>query len=87
MAYAELIGRPIHVLAITSDLTENDLKQRRELLYIDGNLQLSYIHAAPVEAAIHGRILLLDGLEKAARNVLPMLTISMMYVSGLKTEG
>jgi MoxR-like ATPase len=32
-----------------------------------------HAHQAPVRAALHGRLLILDGLEKAERNVLPTL--------------
>lgn len=73
LSYAELVQRPIHVLNITADLTESDLKQRRELVYTKDSLQLAFVNAAPVDAAINGRLLLLDGLERASRNVLPTL--------------
>ena len=51
------------------DTTEADLKQRRELrsggaVWEDG---------AVVRAAQHGRVLILDGIEKCERNVLPLL--------------
>ena len=32
-----------------------------------------YVDQAPVRAAVNGRLLILDGLEKAERNVLPTL--------------
>ena len=54
---------------MTRDTTESDLKQRRE---IEGN-KVKYFNQAPVRAAIHGRLLILDGLENAERNVLPSL--------------
>jgi MoxR-like ATPase len=78
LSYAELLQREAQVVTITSDLTESDLKQRRELVVSNRevdfkSLQLSFVNAAPVDAAIHGRILILDGLEKASRNVLPTL--------------
>ena len=85
LGLAELLQLEVMVLPITSDLTESDLKQRRELkraVDVTGNhtsnnnnnsLELAFVSAAPVEAAIHGRILVLDGLEKANRNVLPTL--------------
>lgn len=50
-------------------MSEADLKQRREIL----NGQLVYTDAAPVRAALNGRLLVLDGIEKAERNVLPTL--------------
>ncbi len=74
MAYAELIQRPIQVVSITSDLTESDLKQRRELAKApNGRVELNFRNAPPVQAAIEGHLLLLDGLERASRNVLPTL--------------
>ena len=56
-------------IAITHDTTEADLKQRSE---IRGG-SLYHVDQAPVRAATHGRILILEGLEKAERNVLPSL--------------
>lgn len=50
-------------------MTDADLKQRRELQ----NSTSFYVDQAAVRAAIHGRILVLDGIEKAERNVLPIL--------------
>lgn len=38
---------------------------------IDG--QLFFHNAPPVEAALRGRLLILEGLQKAERNVLPLL--------------
>lgn len=55
---------------MSRDTTEADLKQRREL---GAGGSSAYADAAPVRAALHGRVLLLDGLEKAERNVLPTL--------------
>ena len=45
------------------------LKQRRELQA--GSV--SYVNQPVVEAALHGRLLVLEGLEKAERNLLPIL--------------
>jgi len=85
MAFAELAARPVHVVTVTKDTTESDLKQRRELKATGGSassstapggrasLRLSFENAAPVEAALNGDILVLDGLERASRNVLPTL--------------
>jgi MoxR-like ATPase len=47
-----------------------DLKQRKEV--IEGGNSI-YVPQAPVRAALEGRLLILDGLEKAERNVLPTL--------------
>ena len=58
---------PSHVPLLSSSQAE--LKQRREVL--DGTVL--YVDAPPVRAALAGRLLLLDGVEKAERNVLPTL--------------
>lgn len=69
MALAKSEGWEIEYLAITKDTTESDLKQRREII---GDSAI-YSDQAPVRAAIHGRVLVLDGIENAERNVLPTL--------------
>ena len=57
-------------MAIHKDTTaDGDLKQRRELT----NGRLVWVDQAAVQAALHGHILILDGVEKAERNVLPVL--------------
>ena len=74
LSYAELTRKHVEVLSLTSDLTESDLKQRRELIEADtGGTTVEFRDQAPVRAAKHGRLLLLDGIEKAERNVLPTL--------------
>jgi hypothetical protein len=52
----------------TSDL---EWKQRKEVL--EGGRSSAYRHQAPVRAALRGRLLVFDGLEKAERNILPIL--------------
>ena len=69
MRYAELLNREVEYLAISRDTTESDLKQRREIR--DGTAE--YVDQGPVRAALEGRILVIEGLEKAERNVLPTL--------------
>ena len=69
-AYAELTGREVEYVAVSRDTTESDLKQRREL---QAGGSSSFKDAAPVTAALEGRLLVLDGIEKAERNVLPTL--------------
>ena len=56
-----MAGREVEYLSLTRDTTESDLKQRREI--VTG--QAIYIDQPPVRAAIHGRVLILDGIEKA----------------------
>ena len=69
MALARSQGWEVEYLTITKDTTESDLKQRREII---GDSAV-YSDQAPVRAAIHGRVLVLDGIENAERNVLPTL--------------
>merc|ERR1719217_448256 len=71
MGWCELMGKEIEYIALSPDTTESDLKQRRE---IRGNgKELEWEDQAPVRAAVFGRILILEGVEKAERNVLPTL--------------
>ncbi|OQR83325.1 hypothetical protein ACHHYP_14843 [Achlya hypogyna] len=69
LQFAELLHREVEYVAISQDTTESDLKQRREIACGAA----VFTDQAPVRAAIHGRLLILDGLEKAERNVLPTL--------------
>ncbi|ETW00905.1 hypothetical protein, variant 1 [Aphanomyces invadans] len=69
LQFCEIMQREVEYVAISQDTTESDLKQRREIL---GGSAI-FADQAPVRAAIHGRVLILDGLEKAERNVLPTL--------------
>lgn len=69
MKYAELTKRSIEYVALSQDTTESDLKQRREIT--SGTAK--YIDCAATRAAIDGSLLILDGVEKAERNVLVIL--------------
>lgn len=69
LRFAQQTGREVEYIGITRDTTEADLKQRREI--VDG--QLVFHNAPSVEAALKGRLLILEGLQKAERNVLPLL--------------
>jgi len=63
------------------DTTESDLKQRKELVHAaassassgKSSASVEFVDQAPVRAALNGRLLILDGLHKAERNVLPTL--------------
>nr|XP_027212912.1 von Willebrand factor A domain-containing protein 8-like [Penaeus vannamei] len=69
MSYLELTQREIEFVTLTRDTTDTDLKQRREIK--SGS---SFYHdQSAVRAAIEGRVLVLEGVEKAERNVLPVL--------------
>ncbi|KAH7728242.1 ATPase [Aphelenchoides avenae] len=69
LQYLELCNREFEYLPITRDTTEADIKQRREIR--SGNAFYSDLCA--VRAALNGRVLVIDGVEKAERNVLPIL--------------
>ena len=69
LSYLELTKQETEYVTLTRDTTEADLKQRRE---IKDNTSFYHDQAA-VRAALNGRVLLLDGIEKAERNVLPVL--------------
>uniref|UniRef100_A0A668AXY8 von Willebrand factor A domain-containing protein 8 n=1 Tax=Myripristis murdjan TaxID=586833 RepID=A0A668AXY8_9TELE len=69
MQYLELTRREVEYVALSRDTTETDLKQRREIRAGTA----FYIDQCAVRAATEGRILVLEGLEKAERNVLPVL--------------
>nr|XP_023681264.1 von Willebrand factor A domain-containing protein 8 isoform X2 [Paramormyrops kingsleyae] len=69
MQYLELTKREVEYVALSRDTTETDLKQRREIRAGTA----FYIDQCAVRAATQGRILILEGLEKAERNVLPVL--------------
>jgi hypothetical protein len=69
LTFANAAGLEVEYVPISRDTTENDLKQRRE---IRGN-SVVFHDQAPVRAAVHGRLLVLDGIEYAERNVLPTL--------------
>ncbi|KHJ47859.1 hypothetical protein D918_02018 [Trichuris suis] len=69
MLYLELSEQEYEYLAISRDTTEADIKQRREIF--SGNAH--YVDQAAVRAALKGRFLILDGVEQAERNVLPIV--------------
>ncbi|GBC05388.1 hypothetical protein RclHR1_00620028 [Rhizophagus clarus] len=69
LKYAQLTNREIEYIPLSKDCTDSDLKQRREI----SAGTAYYVDQACVRAAINGRILILDGIEKAERNVLPIL--------------
>ncbi|XP_034021432.1 von Willebrand factor A domain-containing protein 8-like [Thalassophryne amazonica] len=69
MQYLELTKREVEYVSLSRDSTETDLKQRREIR----SGSAFYVDQCAVRAATQGRVLVLEGLEKAERNVLPVL--------------
>lgn len=69
MTYLQLTGQECEYIALSRDTTESDMKQRREIL----NGTSIFLDQPAVRAAREGRILILEGVEKAERNILPIL--------------
>jgi MoxR-like ATPase len=69
MQFCELTQREVEYLCLSQDITEADIKQRREVK----DKSVFYVDSASVKAALEGRVLILDGIEKAERNVLPII--------------
>jgi len=69
LMYAELTGREVEIVTLSRDTTESCLKQRREII----GRSAIFSDQPPVRAALNGRLLILEGIEKAERNVLPTL--------------
>lgn len=69
MQYLQLTQREAEYVSLNRDTTESDLKQRRE---IKGGTAV-YFDQSAVRAATEGRVLIIEGVEKAERNVLPVL--------------
>jgi hypothetical protein len=67
--YCELTQREVEYISLSRDTSEADIKQRREIRGKD----VVYVDQCAVTAAIKGRVLILEGLEKCERNVLPIL--------------
>ena len=69
MTYLQLTNQECEYIALSRDSSESDIKQRREI----SNGTSIYIDQAAVRAAKEGRVLIIDGVEKAERNILPIL--------------
>lgn len=79
--------REYEFVSLSRDTTEADLKQRREIVgnsvrfvgawdvsrFMIRNRLSSSTDQAALRAATEGRVLILEGIEKAERNILPLL--------------
>ena len=65
-----LINSEYEFVALHRDVGETELKQGREIR-AGGNLV--HVDSAAVRAVKHGRILILEGIEKAERGIMPVL--------------
>ncbi|KAI0036975.1 AAA domain-containing protein [Vararia minispora EC-137] len=70
MTFCSMINAEYEHVALHRDVGETELKQGREIR--DGG-QLLYVDSAAVRAVKHGRILILEGIEKAERGIMPLL--------------
>lgn len=59
LLFCQLLGREVEYVRITKDITDSDLKQRKEII----NKSVIYIDQPCVRAALNGRVLILDGIE------------------------
>ncbi|KAJ7443890.1 AAA domain-containing protein [Mycena galericulata] len=70
LTFASLINLEYEYIALHRDVGETELKQGREIRS-GGNLV--YVDSPAVNAVKHGRILILEGIEKAERGIMPIL--------------
>ncbi|KAI0708684.1 AAA domain-containing protein [Earliella scabrosa] len=70
LTFCRLINSEYEFVALHRDVGETELKQGREIR-AGGNLV--YVDSAAVRAVKHGRILILEGIEKAERGIMPVL--------------
>ncbi|SCZ96734.1 BZ3500_MvSof-1268-A1-R1_Chr4-1g06667 [Microbotryum saponariae] len=70
LTFAHLLNRPFEIVSLHRDVGESELKQGRE---IRGKAQLVYTDSSAVRAAKLGSLLILDGIERCERGVLPTL--------------
>ncbi|KAI0372412.1 hypothetical protein BV20DRAFT_939833 [Pilatotrama ljubarskyi] len=65
-----MLNTEYEFVSLHRDVGETELKQGREI-HPGGNLV--YVDSAAVRAVKHGRVLILDGVEKAERGIMPVL--------------
>ncbi|KDR77148.1 hypothetical protein GALMADRAFT_246376 [Galerina marginata CBS 339.88] len=70
LTFASLINTEYEYIALHRDVGETELKQGREIRK-GGNLV--YVDSPAVNAVKHGRLLILEGIEKAERGIMPVL--------------
>ncbi|KAJ6453645.1 AAA domain-containing protein [Mycena vitilis] len=70
LTFASIINSEYEYIALHRDVGETELKQGREIR-AGGNLV--YVDSPAVNAVKHGRILILEGIEKAERGIMPVL--------------
>ncbi|KAI1792782.1 AAA domain-containing protein [Ganoderma leucocontextum] len=70
LTFCRLVNSEYEFVALHRDIGETELKQGREIR-AGGNLV--YVDSAAVRAVKHGRILIIEGIEKAERGIMPVL--------------
>lgn len=69
LTWSSIINSEYEYIALHRDVGETELKQGRE---IRKGGTLGYVDSAAVRAVKHGRILILEGIEKAERGIMPV---------------
>ncbi|TCD60876.1 hypothetical protein EIP91_009382 [Steccherinum ochraceum] len=70
MTFCSVTNLEYEYIALHRDVGETELKQGRELRH-NGNLV--YVDSPAVKAVKHGRVLIIEGIEKAERGIMPLL--------------
>ncbi|GJJ14791.1 hypothetical protein Clacol_009059 [Clathrus columnatus] len=70
MTFCQLINAEYEYVNLHRDVSETELKQGRE---IRAGGKLAYVDSAVVRAVKFGRILIVEGIEKAERGIMPLL--------------
>ncbi|KAF4613211.1 hypothetical protein D9613_011059 [Agrocybe pediades] len=70
LTFASIINTEYEYISLHRDVGETELKQGREIR-AGGNLV--YVDSPAVNAVKHGRLLILEGIEKAERGIMPVL--------------
>lgn len=75
MLFCRMINKEFEYVGLHRDVGETELKQSREIREGKGGSgsSLEYVDSAAVRAAKMGRILIIEGIEKAERGILPIL--------------
>ncbi|KAJ3102237.1 hypothetical protein HDU97_000673 [Phlyctochytrium planicorne] len=74
LSYLNLVNREAEYLCMHRDTSaESDIKQRREIERGPTGAKALWVDGVAVRAALEGRVLVIEGIEKAERNVLPVL--------------
>ncbi|KAI9224602.1 AAA domain-containing protein [Blastocladiella britannica] len=80
LTFCHLTQRPVEYISLHRDISgDADIKQRREIVHDQhtnaprSTARVEWVDGPAVRAAMHGSVLILDGVERAERNVLPVL--------------